>query len=243
MILRLTLGRQTLERGEPQDPRRHLDPPRRRIRIGPGGAADDARTTRRNERASAAATGATALAGRLGPRGPNARRPRGTSPRWACSPRSAPTRRSCWPTGHRGARSSPPPRPASPSSSPPSSRSRPANAEIAVTLNPAVTITGASTFFGLTDTPAAAASQFLRVNSAADALLGLSAAQLVAALPAATAASRGTIQLRDIPRTALASATGSAIVEIPAWRLSDAGGNPGRGVRTSTIVDDTGVHL
>ena len=111
-----------------------------------------------------------------------------------------------------------------------------ANAEIAVTLNPAVTITGASTFFGLTDTPAAAASQFLRVNSAADALLGLSAAQLVAALPAATAASRGTIQLRDIPRTALASATGSAIVEIPAWRLSDAGGNPGRGVRTSTIV-------
>ena len=92
-----------------------------------------------------------------------------------------------------------------------------AAAEIAVTLNPAVTIAGPSTFLGLTDTPNAyRANDFLRVTAGGGALAGLSAAQLVAALPAATATARGTIQLSGIPRSALSTALGTVAIPQPA---------------------------
>ena len=185
MILRLTtIGRQTLADGANRQTRAvTLTRLAAGSGSGPGGAADDARTTLRNERASAAATGATALAGRLVARGdlmPTAAWNVTEVGLFAQVGAAPEILLAYWTKGGDVLAA------ATPGVTLVLAaviEIQAAAAEIKVILNPAVTVTGASTFLGLTDTPAAfVAGRLLRANAAADALEGLSLAQLAAIL-------------------------------------------------------------
>ena len=196
MILRLTtIGRQTLADGANRKTRAvTLTRLAAGSGSGPGGAADDARTTLRNTRASAAATGATALAGRLVARAdlmPAVAFNVTEVGLFAQVGSGAEILLAYWTKGGDVLAAA-------------TSgvtlvlaavvEISAAAAEIAVTLNPAVTVTGPSTFLGLTDTPAAyAASQLLRADAAGAAVeqiaptaLRLDASQLISGrVPAA----------------------------------------------------------
>ena len=193
MILRLTtIGRQTLADGANRRTRAvTLTRLAAGSGSGPGGAANDARTTLRNERASAAATGATALAGRLVARAdlmPAVAFNVTEVGLFAQVGSAAEILLAYWTKGGDVLAA------ASPGVTIVLAaviEIQAAAAEIAVTLNPAVTITGASTFLGLTDTPAAyvGGQPLLRANAAGDAVelvaptaLRLDATQLVSGL-------------------------------------------------------------
>ena len=213
MILRLTtLGRQTLADGANRATRAvTLTRLAAGSGSGPGGAANDARTGLRNERASAPATGTTALAGRLVARGDLAPAAAfsvtevglfaqvGTDPEILLA---------YWTEGGEVLAA------ATPGVTLVLAavvELQAAAAAITVTLNPAVTIAGPATFLGLTDTPDAyTPEQLLRATAAGAAVelvaptaLRLDAAQLVSGRvpPARLGQQRYAVTTADVVNT------------------------------------------
>ena len=231
MILRLTtIGRQTLADGANRKTRAvTLTRLAAGDQFGPGGAADDARTTLRHQRASADATGATALAGRLVARAdlmPAVAFNVTEVGLFAQVGSAAEILLAYWTKGGDVLSA------ASPGVTLVLAaviEIQAAAAEIAVTLNPAVTITGPSTFLGLTDTPDAyAASQLLRADAGGAAVelvaptaLRLDAAQLISGrVPAARLGrQRYAVALTDVENTA--AETNALAFQVGANEMAD----------------------
>ena len=231
MILRLTtIGRQTLADGANRKTRAvTLTRLAAGSGSGPGGAADDARTTLRNQRASADATGATALAGRLVARGdlmPMAAFNVTEVGLFARVGAGAEILLAYWTKGDHVLAA------ATPGVTLVLAaviEIQAAAAEVAVTLTPAVTVTGPSTFLGLTDTPDAyAASQLLRADAAGSGVeqiaataLRLDAAQLMSGrVPTARLGrQRYAVALTDVENTA--AETNALAFQVGANEMAD----------------------